>query len=151
MSPDTAVSLQYTGELTAAFIEQACGSGGRARLSTRAVPEGPTPVYVHRQSRTLSEILVELLRAPNNYIANPVAGPVSHKKSLAKVRELFAPHALHGHDGGMDKTDTMERVCSLAGYANTSSHGEVRFVISLASNDGVARFRLLRTVESALY
>ena len=33
---------------------------------------GRQPIYVHRQSRTLSEILVELLRASNNYIANQV-------------------------------------------------------------------------------
>ena len=52
--------------------------------------------------------------------------------------ELFAPHAdlLRGHDGGMNKTGTMEGVRTLAGYADTSSHGRVRFVISLTSNDG---------------
>jgi D-alanyl-D-alanine carboxypeptidase/D-alanyl-D-alanine-endopeptidase (penicillin-binding protein 4) len=71
---------------------------------------------------------------------------------LAKVLELFAPHAhlLHGHDGGMNKTGTMEGVCTLAGYADTSSHGRVRFVISLTSNDDEMRFRLLRTIESEL-
>ena len=47
--------------------------------------------------------------------------------------ELFAPHAdlLHGHDGGMNKTGTMYGVRTLAGYADTKSHGRVRFVISL--------------------
>ena len=65
---------------------------------------------------------------------------------------LFAPDAnlLHGHDGGMNKTGTMEGVSTLAGYARTSSHGQVRFVISLASNDGEMRFRLLRALESEL-
>ena len=60
--------------------------------------------------------------------------------------ELFAPHAdlLRGRDGGMNKTGTMEGVRTLAGYADTSSHGRVRFVISLTSNDGEMRFRLLR-------
>ena len=64
--------------------------------------------------------------------------------------ELFAPHAhlLRGHDGGMNKTGTMEGVRTLAGYAHTSGHGRVRFVISLTSNDGEMRFRLLRTIES---
>jgi D-alanyl-D-alanine carboxypeptidase/D-alanyl-D-alanine-endopeptidase (penicillin-binding protein 4) len=73
-------------------------------------------------------------------------------RGLAKVLALFAPyaHLLHGHDGGMDKTGTMEGVSTLAGYANTSSHGQVRFVISLANNDGEARFRLLRAIESEL-
>ena len=66
--------------------------------------------------------------------------------------ELFSPHAdlLRGHDGGMNKTGSMEGVRTLAGYADTSSHGRVRFVISLTSNDGELRFRLLRTIVSGL-
>ena len=73
-------------------------------------------------------------------------------RGLAKVLELFAPHAdlLHGHDGGMNKTGTMDGICTLAGYADTSSHGRVRFVISLTSNDDEMRFRLLRAIESEL-
>jgi D-alanyl-D-alanine carboxypeptidase/D-alanyl-D-alanine-endopeptidase (penicillin-binding protein 4) len=195
LSQDPLVSLQYAGELIAAFIERAGGSV-KGKISTGLVPEGLEPVYVHRQSRTLSEILVELLRVSNNYIANQVfleigghrlGGPVSLEKSLqvanemlaahglaaaihleegsgisrnnhftarglAKVLELFAPHAdlLRGHDGGMNKTGTMEGVRTLAGYADTSGHGRVRFVISLTSNDDEMRFRLLRTIESGL-
>jgi D-alanyl-D-alanine carboxypeptidase/D-alanyl-D-alanine-endopeptidase (penicillin-binding protein 4) len=195
LNQDPAQSLQYAGELIAAFIERAGGSV-KGRISTGTVPEGLQPAYVHRQSRTLSEILVELLRASNNYIANQVfleiggrrlGAPVSLEKSLevanemlashdlaaaihleegsgisrdnrftarglAKVLELFAPHAdlLRGHDGGMDKTGTMDGIRTLAGYADTSSHGRVRFVISLASNDGGLRFRLLRAIESGL-
>jgi D-alanyl-D-alanine carboxypeptidase/D-alanyl-D-alanine-endopeptidase (penicillin-binding protein 4) len=192
LNQDPAVSVQYAGELIAAFIERAGGSV-KGKISTGTVPEGLKPVYVHRQSRTLSKILVELLRASNNYIANQVfleiggrrlGGPVSLEKSLqvanemlaahglaeaihleegsgispnnhftgrglANVLELFAPHAdlLHGHDGGMNKTGTMEGVRTLVGYADTSSHGQVRFVISLASNDGEMRFRLLRAIR----
>ena len=195
LSQDPMVSLQYAGELIAAFIERAGGSV-KGKISTGLVPKGLEPVYVHRQSRTLSEILVELLRVSNNYIANQVfleigghrlGGPVSLEKSLqvanemlaahglaaaihleegsgisrnnhftarglAKVLELFAPHAdlLRGHDGGMNKTGTMEGVRTLAGYADTSGHGRVRFVISLTSNDDEMRFRLLRTIESRL-
>jgi D-alanyl-D-alanine carboxypeptidase/D-alanyl-D-alanine-endopeptidase (penicillin-binding protein 4) len=195
LSQDPAVSLQYAGELIAAFIERA---GGRVKgeISTGTVSEGLKPVYVHRQSRTLSKILAELLRASNNYVANQVfleigahrlGGPVSLEKSLkvanemlathglaiaihleegsgisrdnratarglAKVLELFAPHAdlLHGHDGGMNKTGTMDGIRTLAGYADTSRHGRVRFVISLTSNDDEMRFRLLRAIESEL-
>jgi D-alanyl-D-alanine carboxypeptidase/D-alanyl-D-alanine-endopeptidase (penicillin-binding protein 4) len=195
LSQNPAVSLQYAGEVIAAFIERARGSV-KGKISTGTVPKGLEPVYVHRQSRTLSQILVELLRASNNYIANQVfleiggrrlGAPVSLEKSLqvangmldahglaasihleegsgisrndrftarglAKVLELFAPHAnlLHGHDGGMNKTGTMEGVSTLVGYAHTSSHGQVRFVISLASNDGELRFRLLQAIESQL-
>jgi D-alanyl-D-alanine carboxypeptidase/D-alanyl-D-alanine-endopeptidase (penicillin-binding protein 4) len=189
------VSLQYAGELIAAFIEQAGGSV-KGKISTGSVPKGLEPAYVHQQSRTLSEILVELLLASNNYIANQVfleigghrqGGPVSLEKSLqvareilaahdlvdaihleegsgisrgnrfkarglAKVLELFAPHAnlLRGHDGGANKTGTMDGVRTLAGYASTSAHGQVRFVISLRSNDSAMRFKLLRTIQSAL-
>jgi D-alanyl-D-alanine carboxypeptidase/D-alanyl-D-alanine-endopeptidase (penicillin-binding protein 4) len=195
LSQDPAVSLHYAGELIAAFIERAGGSV-KGKISTGTVPAGLKPVYVHQQSRTLSQILVELLRASNNYIANQVfleigahrlGGPVSLKKSLrvanemlaahglaaaihleegsgisrsnrftarglAKVLELFAPHAslLHGHDGGMNKTGTLDGVSTLAGYADTKSHGRVRFVIALTSNDGEMRFRLLRAIASGL-
>jgi D-alanyl-D-alanine carboxypeptidase/D-alanyl-D-alanine-endopeptidase (penicillin-binding protein 4) len=195
LSQDRTVSLQYAGELIAAFIAQAGGSV-KGRISIGTVPKGAEPVYVHRQSRTLSQILRELLRASNNYIANQVfleigghrlGGPVSLEKSLkvanemlaahglaaaihleegsgisrdnhftarglAKVLELFAPHAdlLHGRDGGMNKTGSLEGVRTLAGYADTASHGRVRFVISLTSNDGDLRFRLLRAIESGL-
>ena len=195
LNQDPAVSLQYAGELIAAFIERA-GGHVTGKISTGAVPEGLAPVYVHRQSRPLSKILVDLLRASNNYVANQVfleigghrlGGPVSLEKSLqvanemlaanglaaaihleegsgisrnnrfsarglAKVLALFALHAdlLHGHDGGMNKTGTMEGVSTLAGYADTSSHERVRFVISLTSSDGEMRYRLLRAIGSGL-
>jgi serine-type D-Ala-D-Ala carboxypeptidase/endopeptidase (penicillin-binding protein 4) len=195
LSQDPQASLKYAGELIAAFIAQAGGQvSGPVSIGT--VPAGLEPVYVHQQSRTLSEILVELLRASNNYIANQVfleigahrlGGPVSLEKSLevanqmldarglgsaihleegsgisrnnrftarglAKVLELFAPHAdlLRGHDGGLNKTGTLDGVRTLAGYADTSSHGRVRFVISLAGNDGDLRFRLLKAIQSGL-
>jgi D-alanyl-D-alanine carboxypeptidase/D-alanyl-D-alanine-endopeptidase (penicillin-binding protein 4) len=41
-------------------------------------------------------------------------------------------------------------VSTLAGFADTSGHGRVRFVISLRSNNGSMRFRLLRAIESGL-
>ena len=195
LSQDPALSLKYAGELIAAFIEQAGGSV-KGPISTGSVRKGLEPVYVHHQSRTLSEILVLLLMASNNYIANQVfleiggqrlGGPVSLEKSLqvareilaahglaeaihleegsgisrsnrftarglAKVLDLFAPHAnlLRGHDGGANKTGTLDGVRTLAGYANTSTHGQVRFVISLRSNNGAMRFQLLQAVKSAL-
>ncbi len=195
LSQDPAVSLQYAGELIAAFIERAGGSV-KGDISTGTVPAGLKPVYIHRQSRPLSKILIELLKASNNYIANQVfleigarrlGGPISLEKSLkvanemlaaqglaadiqleegsgisrnnrftarglAKVLAVFAPHAelLRGQDGGMTKTGTMDGVRTLAGYADTKSNGRVRVVISLNSNDGAMRFRLLRAIESGL-
>jgi serine-type D-Ala-D-Ala carboxypeptidase/endopeptidase (penicillin-binding protein 4) len=195
LSRDPTVSLRYAGELIAAFIKRAGGSVN-GEISIGPVREGLAPVYVHRQSRPLSEILIELLRASNNYVANQVfleiggrhsGGAVSLEKSLqianerlaahgleaaihleegsgisrnnrftarglAKVLALFTPHAdlLRGHDGGMNKSGTMDGIRTLTGYADTSSHGRVRFVISLAGNDGEMRFRLLRTIKTEL-
>ena len=137
----------------------------KGKISIGTVPNGLEPIYIHRQSRALSEIIVELLRDSNNYVANQVfleiggrrlGGPVSLEKSLevangmlaahgladaihleegsgisrnnrftarglAKVLELFAPHAdlLHGHDGGMNKTGSMDGIphaCRLCRY-----------------------------------
>ena len=191
---DPTIGLRYAGELISAFIGRA-GGRVKGKISIGTVPEGLEPVYIHRQSRALSEILLELLRDSNNYVANQVfleiggrqlGGPVGLEKSLevangilaangladaihleegsgisrnnrftarglAKVLELFAPHAdlLHGHDGGMNKTGSMDGVRTLAGYADTSAHGRVRFVISLSTNDEM-RFRVLQAIESGL-
>src|SRR5919107_6173502 len=192
LGQDPAVGLQYAGELIAAFIERAGGSV-KGKISTGAVPEGLEPVYVHQQSRPLSEILAGLLLSSNNYIANQVfleigahrlGGPVSLGKSLqvanemlirhglaesiqleegsgisrgnrftarglAQLLHLFEPHAtlLRRGDGAHFKTGTFSGVRTLAGYADTSKHGRVRFVIALTSNDGAMRFRLLKASD----
>jgi D-alanyl-D-alanine carboxypeptidase/D-alanyl-D-alanine-endopeptidase (penicillin-binding protein 4) len=101
LSKDPAVSLKYAGELIAAFVERAGGSvkGG---ISTGTVPDGLKPVYVHRQSRTLSQILEQLLLGSNNYIANQVfleigatlGGPVSLEKSLKVANTMLAANGL---------------------------------------------------------
>ena len=72
-------------------------------------------------------------------------------RGLAKVLELFAPHAdlLHGHNGGLNKSGTMDGIRTLAGYADTSAHGRVRFVISLSDNDEM-RFQLLQAIVAGL-
>jgi D-alanyl-D-alanine carboxypeptidase/D-alanyl-D-alanine-endopeptidase (penicillin-binding protein 4) len=195
LAQDPALSLQYAGELLAAFIEKAGGSV-KGKIATGSVPAGLVPVYVHRQSRPLSEILHELLVGSNNYIANQIfleigarrlGGPVSLDKSLrvanemlaahglaqaihleegsglsrgnrftarglAKVLTLFAPHAglLKSSKGASYKTGTLDGVRTLAGYADTKGHGQVRFVISLTGNTGALRFRLLRAIQAAL-
>ena len=195
LGQDPAVSLQYAGELLAAFLVRA-GAKIDGTISTGSVPEALTAVYVHRQSRDLSQIMIELLRGSNNYVANQVfleigahrlGGPVSLEKSLtvanealaahglteaihleegsgiswgnrftarglAKVLDLFAPHAtlLRGKDGGANKTGSLDGVRTLAGYVSTARSGKVRFVIALKSNDGAMRFQLLRAIESGL-
>jgi serine-type D-Ala-D-Ala carboxypeptidase/endopeptidase (penicillin-binding protein 4) len=195
LTQEPAVSLKYAGELIAAFIERAGGSV-KGRISTGAVPEGVEPVYVHRQSRPLSNILTELLIGSNNYIANQVflemggrrlGGPVSLEKSLrvademlakqgladaihleegsgisrgnrftarglAQLLHLFEPHAalLRRGERARFKTGSFSGVRTLAGYADTSNHGRVRFVIALKNNDGAMRFRLLKAIQSEL-
>ena len=73
-------------------------------------------------------------------------------RGLAKVLHLFEPHAnlLHGTESAAYKTGTLPGVRTLAGYADTAKHGEVRFVISLKSNNGALRFKLLRAIEAGL-
>jgi D-alanyl-D-alanine carboxypeptidase/D-alanyl-D-alanine-endopeptidase (penicillin-binding protein 4) len=195
LAQEPAVGLQYAGELIAAFIAQAGGSL-KGKITSGAVPAGLEPVYVHRQSRALSEILAGLLVGSNNYIANQVflelgghrlGGPVSLEKSRQVAREmlarhglaesiqleegsgisrgnrftarglvqllhLFEPHAalLRAGEGARFKTGTFSGVRTLAGYADTSAHGRVRFVISLGGNDGAMRFRLLKAIQAGL-
>jgi D-alanyl-D-alanine carboxypeptidase/D-alanyl-D-alanine-endopeptidase (penicillin-binding protein 4) len=195
LAQDPAVSLKYAGELIVAFIERAGGSV-KGKISTGAVPEGLEPVYVHRQSRPLSEVLTELLIGSNNYIANQIfleigghrlGGPVSLAKSLQVANEMLAKNglaeAIHLEEGsGISrgdrftarglaqvlqlfeanasllrrgdrarfKTGTFSGVRTLAGYAETTNHGRVRFVIALASNDTAMRFRLLKAIQSEL-
>ncbi len=71
-------------------------------------------------------------------------------RGLAKLLDDFAPHAellRRGRGGSRFKTGTISGVRTLAGYAKTSSHGQVRFVISLRGNTGRLRFHLLRAIE----
>lgn len=73
-------------------------------------------------------------------------------RSLVQLLRLFEPHAslLRSGDGAYFKTGTFSGVSTLAGYADTSKHGRVRFVIALTSNDGAMRFRLLKAIQSEL-
>jgi D-alanyl-D-alanine carboxypeptidase/D-alanyl-D-alanine-endopeptidase (penicillin-binding protein 4) len=195
LTHDPAVGLHYAGELIAAFIKRAGGSV-QGKITAGAVPDDLQPVYVHRQSRSLSKILAGLLVGSNNYIANQVfleiggqrlGGPVSLEKSLqianellgkhglaqsihleegsgisrgnrftarglAQLLVLFEPHAtlLRRGEGTLFKTGTFSGVRTLAGYADTSQHGRVRFVIALKSDDNTLRFRLLKAIQSGL-
>jgi D-alanyl-D-alanine carboxypeptidase/D-alanyl-D-alanine-endopeptidase (penicillin-binding protein 4) len=102
LNQEPALSLQYAGELLAAFITKA-GGGVTGKITTRFVPANLSPVYVHRQSRPLAEILRELLHGSNNYVANQIflemgakslGGPVSLEKSVAVARKVLATHGL---------------------------------------------------------
>ncbi|MCD1641400.1 D-alanyl-D-alanine carboxypeptidase/D-alanyl-D-alanine-endopeptidase [Aurantimonas coralicida] len=70
-------------------------------------------------------------------------------RGLARVLGHFAPHAelLRKTRGGSRyKTGTFSGVSTLAGFARTAEHGDVRFVISL-NGGGKLRFRLLTAIE----
>jgi D-alanyl-D-alanine carboxypeptidase/D-alanyl-D-alanine-endopeptidase (penicillin-binding protein 4) len=104
LSQDPAVSVRYAGELLAAFITKAGGSV-KGKITSGPVPAGLAATYVHRQSRSLADILAEMLRGSNNYVANQVfleigarrhGGPVSLEKSLQVTREILAAHDLAG-------------------------------------------------------
>jgi D-alanyl-D-alanine carboxypeptidase/D-alanyl-D-alanine-endopeptidase (penicillin-binding protein 4) len=73
-------------------------------------------------------------------------------RGLAQLLQLFEPNAflLRRGEGARFKTGTFSGVRTLAGYADTSKHGRVRFVIALTSNDGAMRFRLLKAIQSNL-
>lgn len=195
LAQDPALSLQYAGELLAAFIERA-GGGVKGEIATGSTPAGLAAVYVHRQSRPLSQVLHALLVGSNNYIANQVfleiggrrlGAPVSLDKSLKVANDMLAAHdlaqSIHLEEGsGISrgnhftarglatvlgllapqadllkrgkgvayKTGTLDGVRTLAGYADTSRHGKVRFVISLKGNDGALRLRLMQAIQAAL-
>src|SRR6516164_4007112 len=99
---DPTIGLRYAGELISAFIGRA-GGRVKGKISIGTVPEGLEPVYIHRQSRALSEILLELLRDSNNYVANQVfleiggrqlGGPVGLEKSLEVANGMLAANGL---------------------------------------------------------
>ncbi len=193
---DPTLGALYAGELIRAFVEKEGGKieGG---ITLGPVPAGLKPVYVHHQSRPLSELVKLLLIGSNNYIANQIflevganrkGAPVSLEKSLAvagrlmkrhgvdgamtlvegsgisrqnsftarglgQVLNAFAPHAelmTRSKRGSRYKTGTLDDVSTLAGFAQTTSHGVVRFVIALPGRTGKLRFQLLSAIEREL-
>ena len=70
LGQDPNVGLRYAGELIAAFIRRA-GGNVKGDISIGAVPAGLEPIYVHRQSRSLSEILVGLLLEFEQFYRQP--------------------------------------------------------------------------------
>lgn len=103
---DPSISVRYAGELIAAFIKQ---SGGAidGEISIGTVPADLKPVYVHSQSRPLSEILRLMLLGSNNFIANQVflevgahksGGQVSLDKSLAVAEAILKDHEITKKD-----------------------------------------------------
>ncbi len=96
------LSALYAGELLAALIAKA-GGNNEGSITIGKLPADLEPVYIHRQSRDLTELLTAMLLGSNNYITNQVfleiganrkGGQVSLEKSLEVASELFAKHGL---------------------------------------------------------
>ncbi len=99
---DPKLSSLYAGELLAEFIRR---SGGKVegKISIGRIPADQEPVYVHHQSRPLSEIVRQMLLGSNNYIANQIfleagaqklGSPVSIEKSLNITNKLLTQKKL---------------------------------------------------------
>lgn len=99
---DPKLSSLYAAELLAAFIKK---SGGEVEggISIGSIPANLKPIYIHRQSRDLAEIVRAMLLGSNNYITNQVfleigahklGGPVSLEKSLKVTGDILAKHGL---------------------------------------------------------
>lgn len=65
------MSLQYVGELFCAKMKQA-GIIIKGDFQSRPVPLTLQPVYVHKNSKSLQEVMRECLHYSNNFIANQV-------------------------------------------------------------------------------
>lgn len=101
---DPKLSALYAGELIAAFIKQS-GGGVDGAISIGRIPADLTPVYVHRQSRPLTEIVRAMMSGSNNFIANQVFlqvgvhnrnGPVGLKKSQLVLGAFLKARGLSG-------------------------------------------------------
>jgi serine-type D-Ala-D-Ala carboxypeptidase/endopeptidase (penicillin-binding protein 4) len=113
------------------------------------------PVSLDKSLRVTREVLAKHSLADAIYIEE--GSGLSHgnrftPRGLAQLLHHFTPHAglLERRKRAAYKTGTLDGVRTLAGYLDTSRHGQVRFVIALKGNDGGLRFRLLRAIESAL-
>ncbi|MEL6920097.1 MAG: D-alanyl-D-alanine carboxypeptidase [Pseudomonadota bacterium] len=98
------LSARYVGELLAAFIAQSGGSVS-GDIAVGPVPEGLEPIYIHRQSRPLSEIINAMMIGSNNYVANQLfleagardqGAPASLEKSVSALNARLAELELTG-------------------------------------------------------
>ena len=113
------------------------------------------PVGIEKSLRIANEMLAKHGLAESIHIEEGSGisrGNRFTARGLARLLQLFETHAtlLRRGDRTRFKTGTFSGVRTLAGYADTSKHGRVRFVISLRSGDGAMRFRLLKAIQSEL-
>lgn len=101
---DPSLGARYAGELLAEFIRMSDGKIDGEIIIGR-IPDGLEPVYIHRQSRPLSDIVRLMLLGSNNYIANqlfleagaqPDQGEVSIERSLSVLGNLLSERNFDG-------------------------------------------------------
>lgn len=102
LTDDPQRSLYYAGELIRAKLE-AHGAMVPDEIRIGAVPEGLEPVYVHQNSRPMSEVVAGMLKYSNNYIANQLVlemgvvrsgTPATLDKGMAVVHGVLEAHGL---------------------------------------------------------
>ena len=195
LSSDPARAELYAGQVIRAKLI-AHGATVGDELRTGSVPEGLEPLYVHRNSRPLSEVVGLMLYWSNNYAANQlllemgalkVGPPATLTKGVEVVRGVLETHGLaddityvegsglsrnnqanapamvellkafrehksllRDRRGSMAKTGTLSICKTIVGYLDTSEHGEVLFVFSLAGNKHKQRFEMIDVLKKYL-
>ena len=102
LTDDPERSLHYAGELIKAKLE-AHGAMVADDIRIGTVPEGLEPVYVHENSRPVSEVVAGMLKYSNNYMANQLVlemgvvrsgAPATLDKGMAVVHQVLESHGL---------------------------------------------------------
>jgi serine-type D-Ala-D-Ala carboxypeptidase/endopeptidase (penicillin-binding protein 4) len=102
LTDDPQRSLHYAGELIRAKLE-AHGAMVADEIRVGTVPEGLEPVYIHENSRPVSEVVAGMLKYSNNYMANQLVlemgvvrsgAPATLDKGMAVVHEVLEAHGL---------------------------------------------------------
>jgi len=140
LTQNPAVSLQYAGELLAAFVVRA-GGAVNGPITTGAVPEGLEPVYVHKQSRPLSQVLTGLMESSNNYTANQIfleigAAKLGPPASLAKSLQV-AEAALKAQ--GLDGDIVMQEGSGISRDARFTARGLAKVLSLFAAHADLLR------------
>jgi D-alanyl-D-alanine carboxypeptidase/D-alanyl-D-alanine-endopeptidase (penicillin-binding protein 4) len=102
LASDPGRALLYAGQLIRAKLTTHGATIGD-EMRSGAVPEGLEPLYVHANSRPLSEVVGSMLYWSNNYAANQLllemgalrlGGPATLDKGVEVVRGVLADHGL---------------------------------------------------------
>jgi len=94
---DSDVTARYTGELIAALLRERGVSVGPTVERVAAPVRGVPALYVHEQSRPLSEVLRECLKVSSNFIANQVFLTLALQSYSGAASFEKAARVVHAH------------------------------------------------------